>query len=437
MRSFASAAVFGCDDLKYIFRNFKDFIRNERLIFVLVALCSLTSAIVLCFSYGLYYHYQTEKTVGETDSSAITFVYSDMMDARKKRDAALFQSRLFSGPRLTAAQIKTILDSFPLEVWKNNVDVDFTYIYDASETTFTIYSDGAVMASDLYLINTISKYDVSTGSFTMSAEDEKRMNNPMHCLSGRHLTAEDVVYGRRLAVLDENMFQRVTGSEKPYNEYETPPTIELFGEPFEIIGIQRAPEITIPVTAVPDGVPVDGFLGDCTVLYYDLPVSHNQYMLVKERMEEAYPGILEVRELKFAQTDAIYYNTVIGISVFVAAVAALNFAILYQFVVMNRRKMIAVFGCCGCTRRRISRIFLGELMTMTLPLLLVGMVCYQYLILPLLTERFVYIAGAYSLKLYGLIFAIFAVITLLLVRIMLHRYISRLPVDCLKGGDGT
>ena len=61
----------------------------------------------------------------------------------------------------------------------------------------------------------------------------------------------------------------------------------------------------------------------------------------------------------------------------------------------------------------------------------------QYLLLPLLTERFVYIAGAFSLKLYALIFVIFAAVTLLLVRIMLHRYISRLPVDCLKGGENV
>ena len=180
--------------------------------------------------------------------------------------------------------------------------------------------------------------------------------------------------------------------------------------------------INVPITSIPEDAVIDGYLSHVFELQYDLPVTHNQYSLVKEMVESAYPGILTVRELEFAQTDAVYYNTIIGISVFVAAIAALNFAILYQFVVMNRRKMIAVFGCCGCTRGRIARMFLGELLLLTLPLL---------------TERFVYIAGAFSLKLYVLIFVIFAAVTLLLVRIMLHRYISRLPVDCLKGGENV
>ena len=195
--------------------------------------------------------------------------------------------------------------------------------------------------------------------------------------------------------------------------------------------------INVPITSIPEDAVIDGYIGLFVELQYDLPVTHNQYSLVKETVESAYPGILTVLELEFAQTDAVYYNTIIGISVFVAAIAALNFAILYQFVVMNRRKMIAVFGCCGCTRGRIARMFLGELLLLTLPLLAAGMLCYQYLLLPLLTERFVYIAGAFSLKLYVLIFVIFAAVTLLLVRIMLHRYISRLPVDCLKGGENV
>ena len=425
--------------MKFVFRNLGDFLKNERVVFILVMLCSFSSAVVLCFAYGLYYQYKTDKAVGETESTRISVCYADTEDAILKGDEALYKSRIFTGKRLTYKQLLPVIFSLPQPVWTNFICFNQMLLYDDSRGELILNPDTSMVVMNVDFIIPIGMLDTSTMQFTMDAETEKRIALSFNTLAGRGLTAEDAVYGRRVATLNEDMFQRYTGSEKPYNEYETPPTIELFGEPFEIIGISGGGygPINIPMSSIPEDTVIDAYVGICIELLYDLPVSHNQYMLVKERVEEAYPGILVVQELKFAQTDAIYYNTVIGISVFVAAVAALNFAILYQFVVMNRRKMIAVFGCCGCTRRRISRIFLGELMTMTLPLLLVGMVCYQYLILPLLTERFVYIAGAYSLKLYGLIFAIFAVITLLLVRIMLHRYISRLPVDCLKGGDGT
>ncbi|WP_295088259.1 ABC transporter permease [uncultured Ruminococcus sp.] len=312
-------------------------------------------------------------------------------------------------------------------------------LYDDSRGDLVIYPDTSMAVMNVDFIVPVGNLDKSTGMFTLSPEYEKAMTRPYNTLAGRGFTAEDVVYGRRVARLTEDLFRRYTGSEKPYSEYETPPTIELFGESFEIIGISGDAyfPILIPITSIPEDAVIDAYTSGFFELIYDLPVTHNQYSLVKETVESAYPGILTVLELEFAQTDAVYYNTIIGISVFVAAIAALNFAILYQFVVMNRRKMIAVFGCCGCTRGRIARMFLGELLLLTLPLLAAGMLCYQYLLLPLLTERFVYIAGAFSLKLYVLIFVIFAAVTLLLVRIMLHRYISRLPVDCLKGGENV
>ncbi len=424
--------------MKFVFRNLFTFFRNERIVFFLVILCSFASAVVLCFAYGLYYQYKTDKAVGETESKWISVQYADMLDAQLKADEELYKSRIFTGKRLTYKEFMSVIFSLPDPVWENHVGFYQLLLYDDSRGDLVIYPDTSMAVMDVVFIAPAGNLDRSTGMFTLSPKVEKFQAQPYNTVAGRGLTAEDVVYGRRVAKVGEDLFRRYTGSEKPYSEYETPPTIELFGESFEIIGIDNGGiMINVPITSIPEDAVIDGYIGLFVELQYDLPVTHNQYSLVKETVESAYPGILTVLELEFAQTDAVYYNTIIGISVFVAAIAALNFAILYQFVVMNRRKMIAVFGCCGCTRGRIARMFLGELLLLTLPLLAAGMLCYQYLLLPLLTERFVYIAGAFSLKLYVLIFVIFAAVTLLLVRIMLHRYISRLPVDCLKGGENV
>ena len=49
--------------MKHILHNLRCFIRHERLIFIVMIVCILSSAFILNFSYGLYRNFQTAKTV--------------------------------------------------------------------------------------------------------------------------------------------------------------------------------------------------------------------------------------------------------------------------------------------------------------------------------------------------------------------------------------
>ena len=97
--------------MKFVFRNLFTFFRNERIVFFLVILCSFASAVVLCFAYGLYYQYKTDKAVGETESKWISVQYADMLDAQLKADEELYKSRIFTGKRLTYKEFMSVIFS--------------------------------------------------------------------------------------------------------------------------------------------------------------------------------------------------------------------------------------------------------------------------------------------------------------------------------------
>lgn len=53
--------VFGEFYMKYILKNIKLFIKNEKMVFLLVLLCVVTSSFIISFSYGLYQNYNVVK----------------------------------------------------------------------------------------------------------------------------------------------------------------------------------------------------------------------------------------------------------------------------------------------------------------------------------------------------------------------------------------
>lgn len=57
--------------MRYTLKNLTSFIKNERLIFIIMVICILCSSMILNFSYGLYQNYNAAKTEAEYDMNII------------------------------------------------------------------------------------------------------------------------------------------------------------------------------------------------------------------------------------------------------------------------------------------------------------------------------------------------------------------------------
>ena len=119
------------------------------------------------------------------------------------------------------------------------------------------------------------------------------------------------------------------------------------------------------------------------------------------------------------------YNTIIIISILIAILAAVNFAVLYRYILSRRTKTLAVFRMCGCTKFTALRMFLSECMFITVPLFALTTIIYDKFMLPKLGQHFEYIESAYSFKLYLLIFGIYIAATFVVLTVMISRFLGK------------
>lgn len=121
------------------------------------------------------------------------------------------------------------------------------------------------------------------------------------------------------------------------------------------------------------------------------------------------------------------------IAVIISLIAALNIAILYRYILLKRKKDIAVFRICGCTRIKAALIYVGECLCLIIPFYILSALLYHYTLLPLFSDYYSYMAGAYSTLIYFVIFFIYLLLSLIILFIMIMKESGENPVSSLKG----
>ena len=69
-------------------------------------------------------------------------------------------------------------------------------------------------------------------------------------------------------------------------------------------------------------------------------------------------------------------------------------AVFLYYILLKRRKTLAVCMLCGCTRGKAVLMYLGESLLLTLPLFALAVLLYDRLLLPALTRFFPFIQTA-------------------------------------------
>ncbi|MCC8135179.1 MAG: hypothetical protein LIO40_00640, partial [Ruminococcus sp.] len=155
----------------------------------------------------------------------------------------------------------------------------------------------------------------------------------------------------------------------------------------------------------------------------------------KSVVYENFGDLASIPDLEIPESENYYlYNTIILISILIAILAAINFAVLYKYILSKRTKTLAVFRICGCTKAKTLRIFLSECMLITIPVFALTSLVYDRLILPILANHFEYIKSAYSPLLYLIIFGIYVVSSLIVLGTMIYFEFLRKSIRETKGG---
>lgn len=367
---------------KYTLKNIKSFFINNFIIFILLVISTITSAIVIFFSYGVYQNYNTILSYKEDDLSddyiGINYVNTGS-EYVTKRDILNCLSEI---------------DDISNELREQIIQYDVEGIIDNNSYEFKfLYCDGKFKVAEEFKEN-LKKYDnLTEGTYWSDYEEANGI-----CVA---LISDPAVFGE-ISALD---------SIKYVNQ------LKIGGKIYDIIGKQAWNEkgAMFPFSTV-----ADEQLLTSTLISFNSAVSVKTYNQIRDVFNNYMGDKAVFEEIRTIDKDTYYtYKTVILISVFIALIAAINFMILYRYIMSTRKRTTAIFRILGLTPAKLNFMNMSECIILIVPFFILGMVLYQTVFLPRLHTYFVYMQDAYTPFVYFLLFVIFISVSLIVIGIML------------------
>lgn len=367
---------------KYTLKNIKSFFINNFIIFILLVISTITSAIVIFFSYGVYQNYNTILSYKEDDLSddyiGINYVNTGS-EYVTKRDLLNCLSEI---------------DDISNELREQIIQYDVEGIIDNNSYEFKfLYCDGKFKVAEEFKEN-LKKYDnLTEGTYWSDYEEANGI-----CVA---LISDPAVFGE-ISALD---------SIKYVNQ------LKIGGKIYDIIGKQAWNEkgAMFPFSTV-----ADEQLLTSTLISFNSAVSVKIYNQIRDVFNNYMGDKAVFEEIRTIDKDTYYtYKTVILISVFIALIAAINFMILYRYIMSTRKRTTAIFRILGLTPAKLNFMNMSECIILIVPFFILGMVLYQTVFLPRLHTYFVYMQDAYTPFVYFLLFVIFISVSLIVIGIML------------------
>ena len=385
--------------MKYTIKNFRSFIRTEKMIFLLILLCIVTSSFIINFSYGLYQNYNVIKEEQESEFKDLCITINDSDSVTKDK----LKNCVFS-----------ISD-------KTNKSISMYLVFPIIEPFYSMQDNGWNRVTIRFTAeNGIIK---PSTAFAQQIEENGKM------ISGEYFTEEqeengdlvalvrspvDPEYKDTMVDVTSEITTRIEGKKR---------WVEIQNKEYEVIGYHEYLATPyFPFESLDDPTTFQ----DSITLIFPNSMTNSQYKEIKMNFEGMFGSAITVPELDIPESENYYlYNTIIIISIMIAILAAINFAVLYKYILSKRIKTLTIFRICGCTRSKTLAMFLSECMMIAVPLFALTTLIYDKFVLPKLGQHLEYIESAYSPKLYLLIFGIYITATLIVLLLMINVFLRK------------
>lgn len=390
--------------MKYAFKNLLTLFKHEKFILSIMCFCVFISAWAMTFSYGLYHHY-----------SALS-----VDEEGKGKD---LYPEIAEGMTLTRGDVVHYLDKVSQDT------------LDAMEVVLARhYIMGSIDDNGQgYKINDItSRFVIRDGKIIPSPYIIKYWNDNNMIVSGRYISDDEESNGKPVALIgDSERDSALQNKDMQLTDKGTLIVKDVDREyEYKLIGTYTTYGIVAPLLSLPEDAKIDKF-----AMYFEKAMTRNQYDELKTVAEEVLPGMFIFPELELPDEESIYiYNNMMIVSMLIAALTIINFAFLYSFILGKRTRTLAIMRICGCTEGRAWGICLGECCLICIPTFIIGVLTYIPFMKNVLSEPFEFIEEAYSLPVYAILFAIYAVMLFIIMGVMLKKQTSRELVEGRKGG---
>lgn len=371
--------------MKYIILNIKSLFKNERMFFLILFICIFLSSFVLNFSYGLYQNYNIKKYEENSKSQSLVI---DIKNPVKKSE---FKEYIESLSEKTLSSFSSIFIAGTLDELESDS-------YNTLDCRF-IYKDGVYSTPDILIENLESQKDIKYG---------------------RYFTADEEKLGSKVAFVSTKASGQWNDQSECLKVDEK--HIKINGETYEVVGGGILPAPTIPFMSVPD----DFLYDDIFMIELKNVLSNSAYNEMKENAQIYLEDSFVFPELDLPDTDSIsIYKNIIAIAVLMCLISALNFILIYRFILEQRKKRTAIFRINGCTRKKTFIYSYLECVFISVPVYILGTCIFNFIFEPLFENWFEYFDRAYTLKSYFILFIVYAVILTVMVMLTVSKNLEK------------
>ena len=379
----------GSEKMKRVLSNIFSFAKKERTIFAIIVICVVSSAFIINFSYGLYYNYKTQKN--ETELELKTF-----------------NPEIQQGMSISKGDFQRFAESL------NEKTLDSMLVIYAGADLSEFESDEGPGSFSMRFVIRAGKYDICEQ--TRQNWEEKGV-----ITSGRYINNYEEQCGELVAIVGGSSADEWNAACSKFRNADG--TITMFGKKYSVVGTYSAGTAApiVPFLTVPDNVQITqiGFS-------FERNITRSAYLDITCKADEFFHGWLKFPELKFPDTDTVsIYNNMIWIALLISLLSVTNFAMLYRFILLKRRRGLAIMRICGCSRVRAVLMYLAECVVITLPAYAVGAGLNILVTNKVMCRVLDFFKEAYSLKTYLCLFVGFMFVFIIIVIPMISMSVGR------------
>lgn len=384
--------------MKHLLINLRAFCKNDRLIFIVLIVCVISSAFIINFSYGLYYNYNCMKYEVEVDMND---VYPEIAE----------------GKTLTKKDLQNYVESLDKSTLDNMTVICAQGKLDECPPT------------DEEWPTMFSRFVIRDGEYNIAVITRDNWMSRGLITYGRYISDDEEARGADVAMVYINADG--IWKQSCENLRNEDGSITLFGKKYKVIGGYAAGGGTpiVPFLSIPDDY--------CFIslgMTFEKNINSSEYNELKNKAEEVIPGILVYPALDFPDKDDIaLYNNMIIIAVVISVLAMINFAMLYHYVITKRRRRVAVMRMCGCTVSKAAALYLCECTVITVPSYIVGWLINALLVKYVFSDFFEFMAKAYTPAVPFILFAAFIAVFLIIIVPTIYKTINRTILEEWRG----
>ncbi len=363
--------------LKYVLKNIKTFAVQETVVFLMTIVCVMCSAIIINFAFGFYRHLQQEEAdaLNGIDYFSITFQKEGREEVSKDR---LLQTLL----RLDDSIYKDCVIFFEIRFPEDKTDNPAIDNASLVEWGYFGIEDGKITLAPVEQEWKESGFLIEGSYFTK----EQFENGELVCLT----YDENIIWG---GGEDDELYRWSVHYRQTHNGKYI-----VHGKEYTSIGILSGGIVPM--------VPITTLENDCYVIrvgfdYAPGIVMRDQFDAIAAAIQEEFGSLAVIPDLSFTELDnQKFYRLMAVFTVILSVLSGVVVALLYEYIIMKRKKKLMIFRLCGLSRAKAAAVYFTECAVIMVTAYAVSTVLYHKILLPFLGRSFVYMPRFYHPKSY-------------------------------------